>query len=141
MIDGCSMSLLSMPGRLGSPTAEPDPHLSRSEPGPATEDGQLGTCFEPVAPNGRRPASMRVRKGLDIHADSAPQTRSELHQWIRERMHLPAAYEQALIDAIDNVFMKHEQLWQQSKQEAIQAVSAGFTDRLKRLRDELSARD
>ena len=84
---------------------------------------------------------MRVRKGLDIHPDSAPQTRSELHQWIRERMHLPAAYEQALIDAIDNVFMKHEQLWQQSKQEAIQAVSAGFTDRLKRLRDELSARD
>src|SRR5215475_10210072 len=84
---------------------------------------------------------MRVRKGLDIHADSAPQTRSELHQWIRERMHLPAAYEQALIDAIDNVFMKHERLWQQSKQEAIQAVSAGFTDRLNRLRQELSARD
>src|SRR5678816_298643 len=87
------------------------------------------------------PVSMRVRKGLDIHADSAPQTRSELHQWIRERMHLPAAHEQALIDAIDNVFMKHEQLWQQSKHEAIQAVSAGFTDRLKRLRDELTARD
>jgi diguanylate cyclase (GGDEF)-like protein len=84
---------------------------------------------------------MRVRKGLDIHADSQPQSRSELHQWIRERMHLAAAHEQALIDAIDNVFMKHEQLWQQSKQEAIQAVSAGFTDRLKRLRDELSARD
>src|SRR5215475_1465225 len=84
---------------------------------------------------------MRVRKGLDIHADSAPQTRSELHQWIRERMHLPAAHEQALIDAIDNVFMKHEQLWQQSKQEAIQAVSAGLTDRINRLRGELSARD
>ena len=56
-------------------------------------------------------------------------------------MHLPAGHEQALLDAIDNVFIKHERLWQQSKQEAIQAVSAGFTDRMNRLRDELSARD
>jgi len=39
------------------------------------------------------------------------------------------------------VFITHERLWQQSKQEAIQAVSAGFTDRLNRLRDELTARD
>ena len=73
---------------------------------------------------------MRVRKGLDINGDSAPQTRSELHQWIRDRMHLPTAHEQALIEAIDNVFMKHERLWQQSKEEAIQAVAGGFTDRL-----------
>ena len=84
---------------------------------------------------------MRVRKSFDINADSAPETRSELHEWIHERMHLPVAHEQALIEAIDNVFMKHERLWQQSKQEAIQAVSAGFTDRLNRLRQELSARD
>jgi PleD family two-component response regulator len=56
-------------------------------------------------------------------------------------MHLPAGQEQALLDAIDNVFMKHERLWQQSKQDAIQAVSAGFTDRMNRLRAELTARD
>src|SRR5262245_29412664 len=84
---------------------------------------------------------MRVRKGFDINADSAPGTRSELHEWIHERMHLPVAHEQALLDAIDNVFMQHERLWQQSKHEAIQAVSAGFTDRINRLREELSARD
>jgi len=84
---------------------------------------------------------MRVRKSLDVDASAAPQTRSDLHQWVRDRMHLPAGQEQALLDAIDNVFMKHERLWQQSKQDAIQAVSAGFTDRLNRLREELSARD
>jgi diguanylate cyclase (GGDEF)-like protein len=82
-----------------------------------------------------------VRKTIDVDAGFPPQTRSDLHQWIRDRMHLPAGQEQALLDAIDGVFMKHERLWQQSKQEAIQAVSAGFTDRLNRLRDELSARD
>lgn len=84
---------------------------------------------------------MRVRKSFDVDAGFTPQTRSELHQWVRDRMHLPAGQEQALLDAIDNVFMNHERLWQQSKQEAIRAVSAGFTDRLNRLREELSARD
>ena len=84
---------------------------------------------------------MRVRKSLDTDASATPNTRSELHQWVRDRIHLPAGQEQALVDAIDNVFMQHERLWQQSKQEAIQAVSAGFTDRLNRLREELSARD
>jgi len=84
---------------------------------------------------------MRVRKSFDVDGGHPPETRSDLHQWVRDRMHLPAGHEQALLDAIDSVFMKHERLWQQSKQEAIQAVSAGFTDRLNRLRDELSARD
>ena len=84
---------------------------------------------------------MRVRKSLDFGAGHTPKTRSELHQWVRDRLHLPAGQEQALLDAIDEVFMTHERLWQQSKQEAIQAVSAGFTDRIHRLRDALSARD
>lgn len=77
-----------------------------------------------------------------ISADSeAPATRSELHQWVREQFHLSAHQEQALLDAIDNVFLQHERLWQQSKQEAIQAVSAGFTERMNKLREELTARD
>ena len=60
---------------------------------------------------------------------------------MRERLHLSAAQEQALLEAIDGVFVQHERLWQQSKQEAIQAVSAGFAERMNRMRDELSARD
>jgi GGDEF domain-containing protein len=84
---------------------------------------------------------MRVRKSIDFGASQTPKTRSDLHQWVRDRLHLPAGQEQALLDAVDEVFMTHERLWQQSKQEAIQAVSAGFTDRMNRLREELSARD
>jgi diguanylate cyclase (GGDEF)-like protein len=72
---------------------------------------------------------------------AAPATRSELHQWVRDRLHLGVPQEQALLDAIDSVFLQHERLWQQSKQEAIQAVSAGFTERMNKMRDELSARD
>ena len=70
-----------------------------------------------------------------------PDTRSDLHQWVRERLRLPVAQEQALLEAIDSVFLQHERRWQQSKQDAIQAVSAGFTERMNRMRDELSARD
>ncbi len=77
-----------------------------------------------------------------ITADSeAPATRSELHRWVREQCHLSAHQEHALLDAIDNVFLEHERLWQQSKQEAIQAISAGFTERMNKLREELTARD
>ena len=83
-----------------------------------------------------------MRKGaVQTDADHTPETRSELHQWVRERLPLSAANEQALLEGIDHVFMQHERMWQQSKQEAIQAVSAGFTERLNRMRDELSARD
>src|SRR5437867_8954649 len=84
---------------------------------------------------------MRVHKSLDIETGAPPETRSELHEWVRDRLHLHAGHEQALLDAIDNVFIKHVRLWHASKQEAIQAVCAGFTDRLNRLREELSARD
>jgi diguanylate cyclase (GGDEF)-like protein len=84
---------------------------------------------------------MRLRKAVGVDAESTPETRSDLHRWVRQRLPLSTAHEQALLDAIDGVFLQHERLWQQSKQEAIQAVSAGFTERLNRMRDELSARD
>lgn len=84
---------------------------------------------------------MRARKSYADEAQSPPETRSELQEWVRARLHLTSAQEQSLLEAIDNVFLTHERLWQQSKQEAIQAISAGFTERMNRLRDELSARD
>src|ERR1051326_3177181 len=84
---------------------------------------------------------MRMRKTAPAPDAILPETRSDLHDWVRERFHLPAAQEQLLLDAIENVFVQHERLWQQSKQEAIQAVSAGFAERMNRMREELSAPD
>jgi diguanylate cyclase (GGDEF)-like protein len=83
---------------------------------------------------------MRMRKSVSGDAE-APATRSALHEWVRQQLHLAAPQEHALLDAIDSVFLQHERLWQQSKQDAIQAVSAGFTERMNRMREELSARD
>jgi len=82
-----------------------------------------------------------MRKTAPAQEFTPPATRSDLHQWVHDRLHLPAAQEQALLEAIDGVFVTHERLWQQSKQEAIQAVSTGFAERMNRMREELSARD
>ncbi len=70
-----------------------------------------------------------------------PQTRTELQAWIREHLHLPPSLESALVASIDAVFTRHERLWQESKHEAIQALSSGFADKMARAKTELSARD
>jgi len=74
-------------------------------------------------------------------SDSQPQTRNELQAWVRAQLKLPAALETALLAAIDAVFSRHERLWQESKHEAIQALSAGFADKMARVQTELSAKD
>jgi len=74
-------------------------------------------------------------------SDPQPQTRNELQAWVREQLKLPAALEKSLLTAIDTVFSRHERLWQESKHEAIQALSAGFADKMARVQTELSAKD
>src|SRR5689334_20369267 len=70
-----------------------------------------------------------------------PQTRTELQEWVRQHLRLSSASEAALLQAIDAVFSRHERLWQESKQEAIQALSVGFADKMARVKTELSAKD
>jgi diguanylate cyclase (GGDEF)-like protein len=70
-----------------------------------------------------------------------PQTRNELQTFVRERLNLPAHLETELLNAIDNVFSRHERLWQESKHEAIQALSAGFADKMTRVKHELNAKE
>jgi len=70
-----------------------------------------------------------------------PQTRNELQAWVRETLHLSPSLESALLSAIDAVFTRHERLWQESKHEAIQALSSGFADKMARVQTELTAKD
>ena len=74
-------------------------------------------------------------------SDPQPQTRNELQLWVQDHLHLPAQQESALLTAIDAVFSRHERLWQESKHEAIQALSAGFADKMARVKNELTAKD
>ena len=70
-----------------------------------------------------------------------PQTRNELQVWVHDQLRLDPATATSLINAIDAVFTRHERLWQESKQEAITALSAGFADKMAHVQTELSAKD
>jgi GGDEF domain-containing protein len=70
-----------------------------------------------------------------------PQTRTELQAWVRDHLRLPPTIEAELLQAIDAVFSRHERLWQESKHDAIQALSSGFADKMARVKTELSAKD
>ena len=74
---------------------------------------------------------------------AAPSRRpgTSCRRWVRERLTLTPALETSLLAAIDAVFTRHERLWQESKQEAIQALSAGFADKMAHVQTELSAKD
>jgi PleD family two-component response regulator len=76
-----------------------------------------------------------------VEPEPPPQTRRDLHLWIHDHLRLPSHLEQSLVGAIDTVFTRHERLWQESKHEAIQALSAGFAEKMTRVKHELNARD
>src|SRR5689334_11253822 len=82
-----------------------------------------------------------MRPDKVIAGGPQPQTRQELQEWVHEHLRLPSQLEGALLAAIESVLTRHERLWQESKQEAIQAISAGFTDKMARVKHELNARD
>src|SRR5437764_3651455 len=84
---------------------------------------------------------MRSDRVLATGDHHQPQTRSELQTWIRDHLRIASTLEAELVAAIDAVFTRHERLWQESKQEAVQALSAGFADKMARLKTELSTRD
>lgn len=69
-----------------------------------------------------------------------PATRDDLHAWIRNQLDAPDEQKRQLLEAIDEVFDRQRELWQASKQEAVQALSSGFADELSRLQGEIVAR-
>jgi diguanylate cyclase (GGDEF)-like protein len=70
-----------------------------------------------------------------------PETVSDLRHWIRDQLPLSTAQQDSLLNAVDHVIARHEVMWQASKQEALQAMSTGFSDRMRRMREELAARE
>ena len=72
---------------------------------------------------------------------ASPETRNELRAWIRSHALISPALRGPLLDAIDAVFERHERLWEESKRDAIQALSVGFSDKIARVNAELAAKD
>ena len=89
----------------------------------------------------RRGSITSMRPDKISNPERQPQTRNELQAWVRETLHLSPSHEHTLLAAIDAVFTRHERLWQESKHEAIQALSSGFADKMARVQTELLAKD
>jgi diguanylate cyclase (GGDEF)-like protein len=70
-----------------------------------------------------------------------PQSRTELEEWLHEHLDLAPDVESVVATAIDSVFTRHKQLWEASKEEAIQALTAGFAYKIARLQQQLSDKE
>jgi diguanylate cyclase (GGDEF)-like protein len=67
-----------------------------------------------------------------------PQSRPELKSWLDEHMDLTPDVQFVVFAAIDSVFTRHKQLFEASKDEALQALSARFAYKIARLQHQLS---
>jgi diguanylate cyclase (GGDEF)-like protein len=68
-------------------------------------------------------------------------TIEDLNAWIERTLDLTADQKSGLLAAVGEVFDRQRRLWQDSKLEAIQALSTAFADKLAAARDELLRRD
>ena len=70
-----------------------------------------------------------------------PRTTSDLRAWVRARLDLSEADEAQLFQAIDQVVGRQRQLLEESKREAIRAMSEGFAAKMDRLQRQLTEKD
>src|SRR5687768_2862018 len=78
----------------------------------------------------------------DREADTgAPRTTADLRQWVRENLDLDEEASAALFRAVDQVLARQRQLLEESKHEAIRALSEGFAAKMERLQRQLTEKD
>jgi diguanylate cyclase (GGDEF)-like protein len=74
-------------------------------------------------------------------ASASPQTTSDLRDWVRERFSLGDEQMSQLFRAIDTVVANQRLLFEESKHEAIRALSEGFAEKMARLQRQLTEKD
>jgi diguanylate cyclase (GGDEF)-like protein len=78
---------------------------------------------------------------MDAHDLSLPRTTAELHGWLRARFGLDPSQETELLAALDEVIGWQRQLLEESKHDAIKALSGGFAEKLAKLQRQLTEKD
>jgi diguanylate cyclase (GGDEF)-like protein len=71
----------------------------------------------------------------------APRTTDELREWVRARLGLNPQREAELLQAIEQLVERQRQLVEESKHEAIRALSEGFANKMERLQTQLTEKD
>jgi len=70
-----------------------------------------------------------------------PRTLDELRDWVRQNLRLDGPQELDLLTAVEEVLARQRQLVEESKVDAIQALSEGFAQKLERLQTQLTEKD
>jgi len=73
--------------------------------------------------------------------DDIPRTTSDLREWVRRALTLDPEQQARLLEAIDSVLGNQRQLLEESKHEAIRALSEGFAEKMSRLQRQLTEKD
>ena len=76
-----------------------------------------------------------------ITRTKAPRTVADLRAWVRERLALDAEREAELFEAIEDVVTGQRQLVEQSKLDAIRALTEGFAEKMARVQRQLTDKD
>jgi len=71
----------------------------------------------------------------------APRTTADLRLWVRENLNLDEQTSIALFSMVEQVIARHRQLIEESKHEAIRALSEGFAAKMARLQHQLTEKD
>jgi diguanylate cyclase (GGDEF)-like protein len=74
-------------------------------------------------------------------SSESPRTTADLRQWVRENLSLSDEAAAALFSMVDHVIARHRQLIEESKHEAIKALSEGFAAKMERLQHQLTEKD
>jgi diguanylate cyclase (GGDEF)-like protein len=70
-----------------------------------------------------------------------PRTAADLRQWVRDHLSLDSAAETALFRAVEEVVTSQRQLVEESKHDAIRALSEGFAEKMARVQRQLTEKD
>ena len=83
-----------------------------------------------------------VQRFSERDADTgAPRTTADLRQWVRENLDLGEETSAALFGMVEQVIVRQRQLIEESKHEAIRALSEGFAAKMERLQHQLTEKD
>lgn len=81
-----------------------------------------------------RTASARGRR-------TSAHTAAELREWVQHELRLDGEHEAELLHRVEEVVARQRQLVEQSKQDAIRALSEGFAAKMERLQRQLTEKD
>jgi diguanylate cyclase (GGDEF)-like protein len=83
-----------------------------------------------------------VQRFSERDADTgAPRTTADLRQWVREKLDLDEETSAVLFGMVEQVIIRPRQLIEESKHEAIRALSEGFAAKMERLQHQLTEKD